>query len=267
MNDSRNYSVYPSDLDVLRACTQLRDYFIECKYKEWPEFPCRNTQYKLTVDESRSFNADDYNEFLKALSQYPHSLPISIHSHWKTKSNGVFACIVGVYQDGLDVTVQSTDQNLIVGIHEKARELFKASNPPQQKSPMLSKYRIKKSIFLAHRFDDEGKAVAHTLHLYLSALGFSVIEGEGYEGRDIPDKVRERIRPQDILLCVATPGDSNWILSEVSFALALGKYIIIMVQDGVDFNKGIVGTTYEHLAFPKGNVEKCFTDLLRALPR
>jgi ribosome maturation factor RimP len=101
---------------------------------------------------------------------------------------------------------------------------------------------------------------------FLRRLGFDVAEGAGYEARDIPEKVGDRIRSQDIFLCVATPGDSSWLLSEAAFAKALGKHVIILCQADVEFNKGIIGSEHEYLSFPRGNVEKIYCDLLYALP-
>jgi hypothetical protein len=98
-------------------------------------------------------------------------------------------------------------------------------------------------------------------------LGFDVKEGSGYKARDIPDKVAGKIRSQDILICLVTPGDTSWILSEAAFAKGQNKYIVVVCQEEVTFNKGIIGGDYEHLSFPKDNVEKCFSDLVLALPR
>lgn len=121
-------------------------------------------------------------------------------------------------------------------------------------------------MFVAHRFDDTGKNIAELLMTFLRRLGFEVAEGAGYEARDIPEKVADRIRSQDVFLCVATPGDSSWMLSEAAFAKALGKYVIILCQKGVEFNKGIVGSDHEYLSFPGSSVEKVYCDLLYALP-
>jgi hypothetical protein len=82
---------------------------------------------------------------------------------------------------------------------------------------------------------------ASRLIAFFKRLGNDVKEGSGYETKNIPDKVAKRIRSQDILVCVFTPGDSSWILSETSLAKALQKYIIILCDSRMDINKGIVG--------------------------
>ena len=121
-------------------------------------------------------------------------------------------------------------------------------------------------MFLAHRFDAEGKAAADALDRFLRRLGFDVVEGEGYEAREIPAKVSERIAAQDIFMCLATNGDHSWILSEAAYAKGLNKYIVLLCEDGVEFKKGILGQDYEYIVYPRGFIEKAFTDLLYALP-
>jgi hypothetical protein len=164
------------------------------------------------------------------------------------------------------ISVNSDDLDTVSAVHDKLREIFHASNPHQEQIERLSKYNLKKSIFLAHRFDDYGNKQGEILNRFLRRLGFDVKEGSGYETRDIPDKVAEKIRSQDIFICLVTPGEASWILSEASFAKGRNKYIIIICQDNITFSKGIIGGDYEHLLFPKDNIENSFSDLVYALP-
>jgi len=158
------------------------------------------------------------------------------------------------------------DMNQMAGLHEKFREIFQASNPPIEKNLKIKKGLLKKSIFLAHRFDKLGQETANVLTKFLYRLGFNILEGSGYESTDIPDKVIEKVQTQDIFICLITTGDNHWILSETAYAKALNKYIILIKQDDVDFNSGIIGSDFEYLIFPVGIIEKIFTDLIYALP-
>jgi hypothetical protein len=133
---------------------------------------------------------------------------IITHSHWKSENNEI-GIDIEISGTGIEIGV-SGDQATILGIHESIREVFNASNPDPKKTPFLTRYNLKKSVFLAHRFDEEGNTVAQTLKIFLSRLGFQVVEGEGYETRNIPDKVTDRIRPQDIFVLLVTPGDAAW---------------------------------------------------------
>jgi hypothetical protein len=257
--------VYPSNLDYANAFTGLLDHMKRCGYKE-DKNACDNIRHTIDLPDSRSLETRDYVELLEILSRSPKPQQISAHSHWDTGKSGDLGCIISVNQREIRVVVESTDLNLLAGTHDSVRQIFQASNPPQEKSSTHQRFEVKKSVFLAHRFDEEGKTAADVLIRFLRRLGFDVVEGEGYEAREIPVKVSDRITSQDIFICIATKGDHGWILSETSYAKALNKYIVLLCEDGVNFNKGILGQDYEYIAYPRGYLEKAFSDLLYALP-
>ena len=87
-----------------------------------------------------------------------------------------------------------------------------------------------------------------------------------YESKAIPDKVAERIEAQDILIVIFTQGTHAWLLSEMSFAKALNKYLIVLADSSLKVSKGIVGGDFEHISFPPENPYKCLIDLLNVLP-
>jgi hypothetical protein len=226
---------------------------------------CDHIGYSVTFPGDRSLRALTFSEFLDLLRNFPRPLTIWTHSHWKTKDTDI-GLEIDVTISGIVVAV-SGDLAIILGMHDSIRDVFRACNPEPEKSPSLSRYNLKKSVFLAHRFDEEGNSAARLINTFLGRLGFNVLEGEGYETRDIPSKVADRIRSQDIFILLVTPGDTSWILSEAGFGKALEKYLVILVQDNACPKKGIIGSDHEHIPFPKGFVEKAFNDLLYALPK
>ena len=265
MEDSRTYSVYPSDLNILRALRYFKEYLGENKYKGGKK-TTTDHKFKLNVSLHRTLLANDFEEFLKLLEKFPNSLPLEIHTSWKKKSDIGFANYIYISKSSFMVSVNSDDLDIVSAIHDKLKECFQASNPHQEQIERLSKYDLKKSIFLAHRFDEYGNKQAEILNRFLVRLGFDVKEGSGYEAKDIPDKVAAKIRSQDIFLCLATPGDLSWGVSEAAFAKGQNKYIVIICQKDVTFSKGIIGGDYEHLTFPNENIEKSFSDIVYALP-
>ena len=166
----------------------------------------------------------------------------------------------------IEVAIKSPDIAVLELLHRYLQECFQASNPNPERSTSLSNRRLKKSIFLAHRFDEVGQATAKIVRQFLERCGFSVVEGTGYQARIIPDKVSELIERQDILLAVFTQGDATWVSSEAAFAQGSQKYVVCLAEKDVPVKKGILGDDYEHLTFPPGFVEKAFSDLLYALP-
>jgi hypothetical protein len=265
MEDSRTYSVYPSDLNILMAFRNFKDYLVSNGYEGGKKTHESHT-FRLEVSPYRALLASEFDEFLKLLERFPISLPIEVHTTWKKKNNIGFANYIYISKSKLTVSVNSDDLDIISAIHDKLKEFFQASNPHQEHIERLSKYDLKKSIFLAHRFDEYGNRSAEIVNRFLRRLGFDVKEGSGYEAKDIPDKVASKIISQDIFICLVTPGDVNWILSEAAYAKGKNKYIVIICQEDVTFNKGIIGGDYEHLSFPRNNIEKCFSDLVYALP-
>jgi len=228
--------------------------------------PAQCTRYVVKATPTRSLRTHDYEEFLAALGEHPGAPIVSMHSHWE-RANALFLkCAIDVGRCDLEASVDSDDVNLVAAIHEKAREIFGAWNPPAEELPSLGRFNVKRTAFLADRFDDTGRAVDGTLTRFLSRLGLSVVEGEGYEARGIPNKVADRITAQDIFVCLITPGEHTWIMSEAAFAKAQGKYIVVLAQDGSSSVREIMGSDHEHIAFPAGNIEKAYADLVYALP-
>lgn len=266
MRDTRSYPAYPSDLDVLSSFMKLEEYLRKCNYEEDKRAYCPNIQYELEVSSTRTLKADSFHECIDLLRQFPQSLPIVIHGHFINQKKEKVAVIVFLRKSGLSVTIESTDLNIISAFHEKGKEFFQASNPLENEEKPVSRYGLKKTIFLAHRFDEAGNEICSRLKTFLKRVGFDVKEGAGYEARNIPEKVTRKIKEQDIFICLVTPGDSSWILSEASTAKVLNKYMIIVSQMGIEFSKGILGQDYEYLEFPDENIEKIYSELLYALP-
>lgn len=264
MRDSRSYSLYPSDLNLSAAYGSLFAYLGECKYTEARD--CDNISFRLVIDDSRRLSGKSVKEFLTLIERFPHATSVATHFHWERSTTDRFGLGVDVTSSQIDVWVESDDLNTIAAIHEKAREFFLARNPVPEKSASVSRRSLRKTIFLAHRFDPQGRSVASTLCKFLRRLSFDVIEGEGYDSQNIPDKVSARIRSQDVFICLVTPGDPSWLLSEAAFAKALEKHIIILMQDHTTLNRGIIGQDFEHIPFPDGGIEKAFSELIYALP-
>lgn len=265
MEDSRNYSVYPSNLDIPSSFKRYKEFLQDRGYKGGKK-TSDSHKFSLDVSPYRTLLAKDFEEFLKLLDKYPNSLPIELHTLWKKGSTLWFANYIYLSKSSLSISVNSDDLDIISSVHDNLQDCFQASNPHQDQIERLSKYGLKKSIFLAHRFDELGNKLSTSLNRFLVRLGFDVKEGAGYEAKDIPGKVAGKIDNQDIFICLVTPGDSSWILSEAAYAKGKNKYLIIICQEKIAFNKGIIGGDYEHLIYPEAFIEKCFSDLVYALP-
>jgi len=265
MRDIRRYSVYPSNLNMLESFDKLDNFLKSFNFEE-EVGKCGNSNCKIRINSERSIQANDYEEFMKILVEYPQALPIDIHSHFKNAKNDTVGIIMTVETSGASVIIESDDLHLISSFHDKIKNIFQLLNPKEELEKKVSKYNLKKSIFLAHRFDNMGNEYSRIMIRFLSSIGFKVLEGSGYESRDIPSKVLDKIKQQDIFICLVTPGNHSWILSEASTAKALNKYIVIICQANTQFDKGILGQDFEYISFPEGFIEKIFADIIYALP-
>jgi len=264
MDDSRTYKIYPNDLDLYDAYKAFYEHLKKCNYTENIKSGCREIEFDAQISDERRLRTHRTDEFLEIIKQYRNPISTWTHCHWE-KGDDDIGITIGVKRSEIDTTIKAKDLTIIGGLHDKICEVFQARNPIREKSSKL-RYDLKRTVFVAHRFDKPGNDYANELMRFLRRLGFEVVEGEGYEARDIPAKVADRIKTQDIFICIVSEGDSSWILSEVAYAKGLSKYIIILVQDDLSFRKGIIGTDYEHLSFPNNRIERVYSDLLYALP-
>jgi len=51
----------------------------------------------------------------------------------------------------------------------------------------------------------------------------------------------------------------------VAYAKALGKCIVVIIEK-VRVQEGLLGSDFEHMEFPVGQIEKCYSALVYALP-
>jgi hypothetical protein len=262
MEENRIYSVYPSNLDIIGAIKQFDEYLAKAGYK--PNKKSEGSKLSLQIDPYRWLNAESWAEFIDLFERYPSALP-SFNFGWTKKGNIWIAAAVTVFESKLLISVNSDDPDRVAGLHETLKTFFKASNPPVSHKP-IGRYNLKRSIFVAHRFDDRGNEVAGIISKYCSLLGFEVKDGIGYESRVIPDKVTERIQSQDIFIVIFTQGKHDWLISEMSYAKGLNKYLIVLAEGSLEIAKGIVGSDFEHISFPSDNLYKCLMDLLYVLP-
>ena len=209
--------------------------------------------------------AESWAEFIDLLERYPTALPVYFYCDWKKNGNIKIAVEVSVDASKLEISARSDDPDRVAGLHETLKTVFKASNPPVSYKP-ISRYNLKKSIFIAHRFDERGNEIAGIISKHCSLLGFEVKDGMGYESRVIPNKVTERIQSQDIFIVIFTQGKHDWLISEMAYAKGQNKYLIVMADSSLKVSKGIVGSDFEHISFPSKNAYKCLIDLLYVLP-
>ena len=78
----------------------------------------------------------------------------------------------------------------------------------------------------------------------LDAVHIEWVTGEQFEPRRIEDKVKARLRADiDFIIAVITKaGESKWIRDELADANARDLWVVVLLEDGATFDKGIFGT-------------------------
>jgi hypothetical protein len=103
------------------------------------------------------------------------------------------------------------------------------------------------------------------LKRFLAALGVESITAEQFEPRRIEDKVKERLRA-DVDFVVATickAGASSWIRDELVDANARNLRVILLLEKGATFDRGIFGTM-EHIEYDL-SIDQTFLAVLEGI--
>jgi len=120
--------------------------------------------------------------------------------------------------------------------------------------------------FISFKFDDT-RTVAQVdrLKRFLAALHVEWVSGEQFEPRRIEDKVKARLRADVdfVIAVISKAGESTWIRDEFTDANARGLWVVLLLEDGASFDKGIFGTL-EYIPYDHA-IEQTFSGLLEGI--
>jgi len=124
---------------------------------------------------------------------------------------------------------------------------------------------LKRTVFIAHSFDDAGRSYAFQLTKFLSLLGFQIATGEGFAPESISAKVKRRLAAQEVVVVVMSEKqDLTWLVHETAGAAATAKPVILLIEKGIDFKLGILGDL-EYIVFEPRQIAETFTPILEGL--
>lgn len=124
--------------------------------------------------------------------------------------------------------------------------------------------------FVGHSFAEEDERVVEQIKHFLSKLGVKCDSGKRPEPKGISDKVKQRIDDAELFVGIFTRhlqqedgsySTSAWIVDEKSRALAVGKRLLLFVENGVRDFGGLQGD-YEYISFERDNLGEA---LIRAM--
>jgi hypothetical protein len=120
--------------------------------------------------------------------------------------------------------------------------------------------------FISLKFDD-ARTVAQVdrLKRVLAAVHIEWVTGEQFEPRRIEDKVKAKLRADVdfVVAVISKAGESKWIRDELADANARGLSIVLLLEDGATFDKGIFGTL-EYISYDLA-IEQTFPALLEGV--
>jgi hypothetical protein len=142
-------------------------------------------------------------------------------------------------------------------------EPLKAIEPTIE--PETNKKNLRRTIFIAHSFDEIGLSYAYQLTKFLSLLGFEIATGEGFSPEKVSSKVKRRLSSQELALAIISERDDfTWLIQEMAGASFTEKPLFLLVEEGTDFKSGVLGDL-EYIRFAKGKIAECFTPVLEGL--
>ena len=120
--------------------------------------------------------------------------------------------------------------------------------------------------FISFNFDDAQTITqVDRLKRLLAAVHIEWVTGEQFEPRRIEEKVKARLRADIdfIIAVVSKAGESKWIRDELADANARGLWVVLLLEDGATFDKGIFGTL-EYIPYNLA-IDQTFAALLEGI--
>jgi hypothetical protein len=133
---------------------------------------------------------------------------------------------------------------------------------------------IARSSFVGQSFAEADAHVNDTVHKFLTVFGLLVSTGEKPSAGAVSAKVKARIDEADLFVGIFTRRDklagrdewaaSAWVMDEKAYALAKGKSLILLKEQGVRSVGGLQGD-YEYIEFRRDRLEMLLIRLLETL--
>lgn len=128
-------------------------------------------------------------------------------------------------------------------------------------------------VFICTSFGEKGRERAEQVAAFLELFGLRCVIGDTFGGGEVSRGVRERIQAAWFVIALFSRNEkisddtwraSEWVIQETAVAKAYDKEAIILKEDQVVFNGGILGDV-EYLTFNAGHFTDVFIPLGRQL--
>jgi hypothetical protein len=128
-------------------------------------------------------------------------------------------------------------------------------------------------IFVAYGFNERDRWVETFVFPIIQAFDDEVLTGEELHGDQITDAVRRKIQQADALIGFTTRREQladerwtthRWVTDEISHALALGRPVVEVRENGVDEQGGIAGDR-QRIPYTESQRDRCLVELVKAI--
>lgn len=261
-----NWHVLPDLLVQFRSNLSPSDLFERDRaLLALPRFELATLSQHVVVETDKQFT-----DFVRTTQEQPTSVSIQLRCFLRQNDGG----LLHLKPDFL--TFDWKPNGILLRICRLSSERAKAGiedfetklklHPALSPSPSNSiERKRKRTVFIAHSFDDSGRSNAFQLTKFLNLLGFEVATGEGFSPEGVSSKVRRRLKAQEVVVVVMSKRDDfTWLIQEMTGASFADKPLIVLVEEGVDFKAGILGDL-EYIKYPTANVSLCFVPIVEGL--
>jgi len=232
----------------------------------YPRFPSPGVTDEISLDAESLRPVVDLNNVdfaVTANTKESYSrVYLAFHQAVQGKSFGIFvgneesfrclekiAVSLGLEQTGEPIDYLEALETRVAALEKTAKD---AGNNPK--------------CFISFKFDDPESVIqVNCLKRLLAAVHIEFFTGEQFEPRRIEDKVNARLRADVVFLIavISKTGESKWIRDEIADANSRGLWIVILLEEGATFDKGIFGTL-EYIPYA-GAIEQTFPAVLEGI--
>lgn len=258
MKRINTYHIWPRDLDFSSKLPTIIEFAHLRGYAE-SDFE----SHRVIFSRYETVATRNFNELVSLIRKRPRFQSLSITLNLLNENKDKISFEMRFSEINFQIEISAEDDDVVVAMHNTVREDFGLQNPPVPVPEGGRPKNLHATVFLGRHFDECGNEVGSLVRRFVSLLRFEVSEADEYRAMPIPEKVKLLIARPDIYLGIVTGNrDHGWIVAESSYAAALGKQIILLVEEGTEFNPTLQGHDFEQIRFPKGQVEKAFIKLM-----
>ena len=263
-----NWRLFPDLLEkVVSSIPESERMEVHYKLHPEPRFEVSTFSQSVALE-----SEDDFLSFIKKSTEQPSSVNIRIACIRTASRMDPYEIELPFFsfswsQERIHASVARNTTSNALQILEDLQEILQLepTSPPMPEEENIESRPLRRTVFIAYSFDDVGRSYAFQLTNFFSLIGFEVATGEGYSPERVSNKIRRRLMAQEIVVAIMSQhNDMTWLIQEITGAEFIGKPLILLAEEGVEFKSGILGDL-EYIRFPEGHVSQSITPILEGL--